>query len=164
MKYLTIGVLPILMVVLSGCGAKPTPFESPVYVSPLAVSTEEVATPTPLPSPPPDKGIITGRFVDYLSGEPAAEMVVYLGELSPLEGDPGSHIIVMLPSSSPSTTTDKNGYFVFYDVEPDTYAMVIWTPGNSWVVADPETGLDILVTVEPGAITDLGELAIDLPD
>jgi hypothetical protein len=91
-------------------------------------------------------------------------MVIYLGELSPLEGAPGSHIITMLPSSSPSTTTDKNGYFAFLDVEPDTYALVIWTPGNSWVVTDPETGLDILVTVEAGAITDLGEVAIDLPD
>jgi len=92
-------------------------------------------------------------------------MVIYLGELSPLRiGDSESHVITVLPSSFPNTSTDKHGYFAFLGVEPGTYAMVIWTPVNSWVVSDPETELDILVTVEAGAITDLGEVTINLPD
>lgn len=154
MKYLSIAILLVLAITLVGCELT---FESPVCVSPLA-------TPT-LPSPSPSKGIIIGRFVDYNSREPAAEMIVYLGTLSPLKGgDTDSYIVVMLPSSSPKTATDRNGYFAFLDVEPGTYAMVMWTPGSSWVVTDPQTDLSILVTVKAGAITDLGELAIGLPD
>jgi hypothetical protein len=108
--------------------------------------------------------VITGRFVDYQSREPGPEIVVYLGELSPvdLEGEE-THIVSMNPDASPSTGTDEDGHFVFEDVEPGTYAMVMWTPGNSWVVSDPETKLDILVTVEADQITDLGEIETDLP-
>lgn len=91
-------------------------------------------------------------------------MVVYLGELSPveLEGEE-THLVSMNPDTSPSTATSEEGRFVFQDVEPGTYAMVMWTPGNSWVVSDPETNKDILVTVEAGQITDLGEIKTDLP-
>jgi len=159
-----------LAISLSGCGTEPTTsevaFESPLaHTSPLVTPTTNVIVPTPIPSPPLDKGAITGRFVDYISEEPAVEMVIYLGELSPLStGDSDSHVITMLPSSSPSTTTDKHGYFAFLDVEPGIYAMVMWTPVNSWVITDPETELDILVTVEAGAITELGKIATDLPD
>ncbi|HID64258.1 MAG TPA: hypothetical protein EYP49_16185 [Anaerolineae bacterium] len=169
MKHLGIVILLTLLIGLSACNTEPTSevaFESPLArTSPLVTPTTGAFVPTPIPSPPPDKGAITGRFVDYISGEPAMEMVIYLGELSPLgTGDSDSHVITMLPSSSPSTTTDKHGYFAFLNVEPGTYAMVMWTPVNSWVVSDPETELDILVTVKAGATTDLGEVATDLPN
>jgi hypothetical protein len=176
MKRLITGALLVLLVTgLSGCGEEATvetTTESPLSTaSPLATPTS-VPTPTSspdestmsIPAPAPGKGTITGRFVDYQSGEPGPETVVYLGELSPveLEGDE-THIVSMNPDSSPSTGTDKDGYFVFQDVEPGTYAMVMWTPGNSWVVSDPDTKLDILVTVEADQITDLGEVETDLP-
>jgi len=169
MRQLSIVILLILGMGLSSCGTEPTPraaLESSIaYTSPLVTPITSDIVPTPIPNPPPDKGAITGRFVDYISGEPAAEMIIYLGELSPLSiGNSESHVITMLPCSSPSTMTDKHGYFAFLDVEPGTYAMVIWTPAKSWVVCNPETKLDILVTVEAGAITELGEVAIDLPN
>lgn len=169
MKHLRIVTLLILVIGLSACSTEPTlkvASDSPLaQTSPLVTPTAYIAVPTPIPDPPPDKGAITGRFIDYVSGEPAVEMVVYLGELSPLNiGDSESHVIMILPNSSPSTMTDRHGYFAFLNVEPGTYAMVMWTPVNSWVVSDPETKLGILVTVEAGVITDLGEIAIDLPD
>lgn len=169
MRHLSIMVLMTLVTGLSACSTEPTPeitFESPLaHTSPLVTPTTSAFVPTPIPSPLPDKGAITGQFVDYVSGEPAVEMVIYLGELSPLStGDSESHVVTMLPSSSPSTTTDKQGHFAFLDVEPGIYAMVMWTPMNSWVVSDPETKLDILVTVEAGMITDMGEIVTDLPN
>ena len=89
-------------------------------------------------------------------------MPVFLGELVPLT--PGDEFMVtMLPSSSPQTGVDTQGYFAFSDVEPDTYAMVFWTPVKSWVVSDPETEEAILVTVNAGEIIDVGELTVNLP-
>jgi len=89
-------------------------------------------------------------------------MPVFLGKLSPLSpGD--SFVITMLPTTSPQAEVDAQGYFAFADVEPDTYAMIFWTPMNSWVISDPETEEAILVTVNVGEITDLGEVAVNLP-
>ena len=130
-------------------------------ISPLTSPTESV--PTPVPTPSADKGAIIGRFLDSKTGEPPRTvMPVFLGELSPLSpGD--SFVITMLPTSAPQTEVDAQGYFAFADVEPDTYAMVFWTPVNSWVISDPETEEAILVTVKAGKITDLGEVAVNLP-
>lgn len=175
MKRLIIWTLLILLVAGSfGCSEEPTPermTESPLATtSPLPTPTRSLteasspSEPTSIPTPTSSKGAITGRFVDYQSGEPGPEIVLYLGELSPVDLDgEETHIVSMNPDSSPSAATDKGGYFAFQEVEPGTYAIVMWTPGNSWVVSDPDTNLDILVTVEAGEITDLGEIETNLP-
>lgn len=140
----------------------PTPTEPvPTPTKPVPTPTESV--PTPIPMPSTDRGAIVGRFVDFETGEPPRTvMPVFLGKLSPLTpGD--SFVITMLPTTSPHTEVDAQGYFAFTDVEPDTYAMIFWTPVNSWVISDPETEEAILVTVNAGEVTDLGEVAVDLP-
>jgi hypothetical protein len=181
----SLSVVLLLTLLLVGCGTEPT--ATPVQDTPLATAvaptptrpaptpTEPVPTPTepaptptesaptPVPTPSADKGAIVGRFVDFETGEPPRTvMPVFLGQLSPL--DPGdSFVITMLPTTAPQTGVDTQGYFAFSDVEPDTYALVFWTPINSWVVSDPETEEAILVTVNAGEITDLGEMAVNLP-
>lgn len=174
MRHSIVRLLLVLFVATQfGCSqrvAPETPVESPLStVSPLATPTSAYGqtsynTPTPIAAPSSGKGAITGRFVDFESGEPAARMLIYLGELSPvsLEGEE-THIVSMNPDSSPTTETDEQGCFAFQDVEPDTYAIVMWTPRNSWVVSNPDTDKDILITVEANEITALGEIETDLP-
>ena len=165
-----LSVVLLLTLLLVGCGAEPT--ATPVSESqlvqdtPLPTPAEPTPTesaPTPVPLPSADRGAIVGRFVDFETGEPPrTAMPVFLGELAPLTpGD--SFMITMLPSSAPQTEVDAQGYFVFSDIEPDTYAMIFWTPMKSWVISDPETEEAILVTVNAGEITDLGEIAVNLP-
>lgn len=181
----TLSVVLLLTLLLVGCVAEPTstpapdtplpapteptPTEpAPTPTQPAPTPTELVPTPTesaptPVPTPSADKGAIVGRFVDFETGEPPRNaMPVFLGKLSPL--DPGdSFVITMLPTTSPQTAVDEQGYFAFSDVEPDTYAMIFWTPMSNWVISDPETEDAILVTVNAGEITDMGEVAVDLP-
>ena len=138
-------------------------FESPLaHSSPLAVSKTSFV-PTAVPPPSAGKGTIVGHFVDIESGAPpGAEVSVFLGTLSMM--DPSdSYVITMLPTDSPQAITDVHGYFAFLDIEPGTYAMVIWTPMNSWIVSEPETEEAVLVTVDAGQVTDLGEKAVKLP-
>jgi len=157
-------VVLLLTMLLVGCGAES--MATPVFELPLPTTTEPKPTrfvPTPIPMPSAGKGAIIGRFIDFETGEPPRTvMPVFLGDLSPLSpGD--SFVITMLPTTSPHTEVDTQGYFAFPDVEPGTYAMIIWTPMNTWVISDPETEEVILVTVKADEITDLGEVAIDLP-
>ena len=168
MKYA--GLVVLLAAAISSCRSGAAPSSTVTLQAAIATpsspasATESVAAPTSIPRPSQDEGAITGRLVDHISGAPAREMVIYLGQLSPVTiGGSDSHLITVLPSSSPRSATDEQGYFAFGDIEPGTYAMIVWSPVNSWVVSDPETGLDILVTVERGAITDLGRVLVDLP-
>lgn len=139
--------------------------ESPlVNISPVTTPTVNFV-PTTIPTPFSEKGSVTGRLVSHISKEPIGGVIVYLGEISPFEIEgTESHIITVLPNSSPSALTDKYGYFAFLNVNPGMYAMVIWLPEKSWVISTPDTGKDILVRVETGKVTTLGELFINPPN
>lgn len=167
MRILTVAILATLLVGLCACGGEPTPEQT--FESPLAVPTTEPTTtvePTAVPalsSPQPGQGGVTGRFVDHASGEPVADKVIYLGELTPFEAQEGkepSSFVMMVPTTSPSTSTDQDGYFSFLDVEPATYAFVLWTPVDSWVMVNPETEENVIVTIEPDEIVDMGTVSI----
>lgn len=54
----------------------------------------------------------------------------------------------------------EKGYFVFADVPPDTYGLVIVCPTGSFLLGDPDTGGDFLITVKSGEQLDLGLLHI----
>jgi len=69
----------------------------------------------------------------------------------------------MKQQASPHTMADESGRFAFPDLEPGTYALILWTPARSFVINDPETGQGLLVTVEAGVIIELGKIAVDLP-
>jgi hypothetical protein len=137
-------------------------FDSPL--SPLPTPEAALAVPTQLPALQDDLGGLTGRFVDVVSGEPIIDRVVYLGELTPMEsqdGEDATNFVMMVPTTSPSSPLDQSGGFAFVNVEPGTYAFVLWTPGESWVVNEPGTQSSILVTIEAGQITDLDVVAIE---
>jgi hypothetical protein len=164
MRVVTAGILVALIVSLCACAGEPTRqqnFESPL-TTPSAESTA-LAEPSALPSPQSGKGTVIGQFVDRASGEPVADKVIYLGELTAFEeqdGEAPSSFVMMVPSQSPSASTDQDGHFAFVDVDPGTYVFVLWTPVDSWVVVDPETEENILVTVQPGEVLDMGVVPI----
>lgn len=164
-------VVLLLTMLLVGCGTRGTTTHgslesSPPQESPVPTPVESEVTefvPTPVPTPPADKGAIVGRFVDFETGQPPEDAIpIVLGKLVPMSsGD--SAVITMSPSTSPQSIIDEHGYFAFLNVKPGTYAMVFWTPAESYVISDPETEDAILATVNAGEITDLGKMVIDLP-
>ena len=85
-----------------------------------------------------------------------------MGEVSYVE--PNSiPFITMKQQASPHTMTDESGSFAFLDLEPGTFALILWTPVDSIVVDEPETGNGLMVMVEAGVITELGEITVNLP-
>lgn len=134
----------------------PTPMPSPTPTS------TPIPSPTPIPTPIPTKGAITGQLIGRESGKPEKGLVVYLGEVSYMQ--PHSiPVVTMKQQASPHTMTDESGHVAFLDLEPGTYALILWTPVMSFVINDPETGQGLLVAVEGGTITELGEITVDLP-
>lgn len=189
MRYLYFAILLALALVVVACGADPTPeeaietqpaptpepqptatfasqteepFESPL--SPLPTPEAAGVVPTRLPALEENLGGAIGQFVDVVSGEPIVGSIVYLGELTPMKSEDGqdaTNFVMMVPTTSPSSPLDANGGFSFTNIEPGTYAFVLWTPGESWIVNDPETQETLLVTIVAGQITDLDAVAIE---
>ncbi len=178
-------ILGLLILMAAGCGIQSgedlpspsttpssppvTPAETPTaplpgptpIPGPTSTSTP-LPSPTPIPTPIPTKGAITGQLIGRESGEPAGGLVVYLGEVSYMQ--PSSiPVVTMKQQASPHTMADESGHFAFSDLEPETYALILWTPAKSFVINDPETGQGLLVTVEAGVIAELGEIIVDLP-
>ena len=169
-------LLILVIGIVAGCGESnpsepPEPtvkVDSPLTVTsplspPAAVESSKSLMRTPLPQPPEGKGAVTGRMINVATGQRMIAMTVYLGDVASM-GESEGNVVTIKENASPHTLTDADGYFALTDIEPGTYALVLWTPLNSIVVEDPDNaGKYFLVTVESAKITDLGEVVSVLP-
>jgi hypothetical protein len=54
----------------------------------------------------------------------------------------------------------SDGNFVFGNIQPGEYALIVWNPVSSFVVELPDGGGMIQVKVEPNTIANLGTIVI----
>ena len=65
--------------------------------------------------------------------------------------------------AAPRTVADKYGRFVFADVPPGHYVIIIWNPLNSIMARDPATGKPLQILLEAGQTVDVGVLTEPRP-
>jgi len=178
---LTAVLIASVLVTTAGCGNRSSPtasvtlsFESPLEgaevsqssVSPLATPTPRHPTPTPVTLSDTSQGAITGSLVHAETGQSVGGMAIYLAQIvesqQPLEGAP-PYQIVFTQKGSPSATVDPYGHFALVDLSPGTFALVLWTPHDSWVITDPSGTKELRVEVEAGQVNDLGQLEVNFP-
>lgn len=132
--------------------------EAPTPMAPLSGTIEEV------PEPSSDSvGTVTGVIViEEDGGTPAQETILYLGRIIMLDtGQPG--MSALDKQTAPLTQTNLAGQFIFSDIEPGNYTLILDRITDSFVLNQPGGG-DLIIPVEGGQITDLGELRYpDLP-
>jgi hypothetical protein len=159
-------LLPLLLVVvlvvaLVGCG-QPTPAGPPLTDATNAPDeTSARPRPTLATTPAPGTGLVTG--VALLEGEdnqPATGIDLFLAEVS--EAVEGQMSLAMLdPASSPKTAASDEGTFVFNNVSPGTYVLVAYvSPADSAVVPNAENGKELIISVEPNQVVDLGPIYV----
>lgn len=120
------------------------------------------ANPPTLPAAKPGLGVVVGRLVQEASGAAIASQLIYLGDYIPVTPGPGE-LITMQVQSSPSTTTDGQGYFAFNDVAPGDYPLIVWTPFSSKVVANEAGDKALNIVVIADQVTRLGEVKAQWP-
>lgn len=104
-----------------------------------------------------------GQIGGVAADQSLTGFVVYLGGLLPLDPGP-AYLINISPGQSPMTQLDAGNRFVFSDVTPGKYAIVLWTPHRSELVPDPDKpGQELLITVMADKVLDLGVLVARLP-
>lgn len=143
MQSILFGLL--LLISLSGCSAVTA------QVAPAVV--------TPLPSPDPDKAVVTGKMINQTDNKPMAN---YLVRLAKIYGEGSKSIYVFNDSADPGGFTQADGSFTITDVEPGSYVILIAM--NNDVVISIQDNADKVKTVDAvaGKTADAGDIKVDL--
>lgn len=114
---------------------------------------------TDIPTPVGETATVTGVIQQGQTSSlaPADNLILALAKVVPDSN--GNPIIVSFNrSSAPKTVTDSKGRFVFVDIPPGQYGLILDRIIGSYLLNDPENGGDMLITTEPGQLFDLGTL------
>lgn len=162
-KKLSWIIISIIVIFLAGCQATPS---VEAEATPLASAGESQVTlqapePTPLGQPETGKATVTGQVFSLKTNAPLGNTVVRLAEVH-REGERGAFLLDT--AFSPGDITDEQGYFIFENVEPGEFVLVV---GNvevykGYVIIPEESGKPRVYEFEAGKIQDLGELTVDL--
>ncbi len=151
---------------ISGYPAPAYPYPAPGYPAPEIYPTPEgypaPATPdtppTPTVTPDVTKGYITGAL--RLNGQGVGDIILYLAEIVK-DSSGQDRGATLSPVLSPNTTTDIEGKFIFTNISPGKYQLVLYTVINAYFLYYPGEKKEIIVTVEAGKTVEVGVLDYD---
>lgn len=146
-------------------GASPTSaaLSSPLAVAPVLTATS-AASATPI-APIPGRGKVVGRAVRAAGNPGHPSFIVsgelYLGALVPAADPKLPPAVAVSPGDAPHAQVNQTtGEFVFSNVPPGTYALVMIGFSDSYVFERPNGGGRIDVKVEANKATDLGDVTV----
>jgi hypothetical protein len=91
-----------------------------------------------------------------------AGFYLYLGDI--LQNNEGAESLVELDrENSPKARLNAMGEFVFVDVPPGRYGLMLDLVRGAVLLNDPDDGSDMIVEIQGGQVMDLGEMAYPLP-
>jgi hypothetical protein len=128
--------------------------------SPLAQGTV-MHSPLSIPKPKDDAGVVVGKLItsDDANNLPYLSTIYLARTVNPKQqGYPP--LVAFSEETDPKAIQDDSGQFLFTDVPPGAYALIIWTPISSNVVQNPETKENLIFEVKAGELTDLGVVPI----
>ena len=128
----------------------------PPEVEPPSTATPSV--PIVVPTPRADLGIVVGKLLSTDNGNPPYLATLYLG--STIEADKADFppLVSLDETTDPKATQDESGAFVFIDIKPGIYAVIVWDPYTSIVIQDEKKENYLTFEVKAGEITDLGTI------
>jgi hypothetical protein len=157
--------LSILCLHLAGCSQQVDSTDNnlyPMLPAGTEISTMSLVETSILPTPNQETGVVVGYLISRITNSPLVAQTVYLGEFLPME--PGSNYLVTLEvEGSPHTKTDDQGRFVFAEIAPGDYPLIVWTPFRSKVVTMSPDERALAVTVRAGESLDLGQVEVEWP-
>jgi hypothetical protein len=131
---------------LCGCSAQATK-TTPIQTEPK--------TSLQIPTPGPESGVVSGQILDSATGKPL-ERNFFLSKNLTLDHPELPPLISFSYDSNPRAAQDDAGYFVFKDVPPGEYVLVLWSPADLQFVMEKGTDNPFSIKVEAGNALDLG--------
>ncbi len=150
--------------VLTACGsASAPPAEIGAVVSPLNSPPPQHAAPTAVPAPKPGSGNLRGNLANITTHKPLAGATLRLGALLMLTPGP-DFMVNVSQTESPLALTADDGSFVFANIPPGKYVIVMMIGLESRFVGEPgQPNKERLVEVSADKTVDLGLVEIPEP-
>ncbi len=113
------------------------------------------------PTPAKDKATVVGKVLSLTGSKPYANTVIFLCLVHTQNGESA---LMLDTSSSPAAKTDAEGNFVFTNIAPADYAMVVGDPMISYVIVPEEKDKNKarVWTAAANKVLDLGTLQVDM--
>jgi hypothetical protein len=116
-----------------------------------------------LPSPEGETGVLGGvliREITNMGFTPLVPKTLSLANI--LSNDLGTPTFISAGADSPQAQLLPTGVFIFNDVQPGTYGLMV-DLGYAQFPVNDEEGNPRLIAVEPGQAVDLGQVIVTLP-
>lgn len=152
MKTTTLIGLVLVLSIMSLVSCK-NPLETGRAVSPL--------TP-PIVVPIPSMAAVTGQVVSASTSRPMANTTVRLARVFWNEQHTDG-VYVLEGARSPSAITNDGGFFVFANLNPADYVLVVGDVFGDHVIVSNPDGSAKIFTAEENKVTDAGQIFVDLP-
>jgi hypothetical protein len=124
-----------------------TPYPYPI--------TTSISTPNVTFTQDPSMGYVLGKLLN--KNTPIPNISLYLAEV--ITDSTGKQQVAGLdPRNSPNTITDEQGNFVFTQLKPGSYALILDIVTNQFLLNYPNTEKPIILQVEAGKENNLGDL------
>lgn len=139
------------------------PVQSPLAApnSPLSAPPSPLTPPSLAPTPvtSADGGGLIGRITVAKSTGDIAVAALMIGLAEVIRGEDGVPKASGYEASmAPKATTDDYGRFVFNDLKPGLYTLILDAVVTQYQLDTVDTGETILVEIKPNEIVDIGEL------
>jgi len=116
------------------------------------------ATPGPVPTPKPGSGGVVGLIL--VNEKPVPDLMIYLAEV--MVDDEGQERVASYDrSNSPRAYTNGEGQFVFSNIQPGRYGLILDTVLSSFLLFEPDGENPLLIEVKAGELVELGEINYD---
>lgn len=115
-----------------------------------------------LPLPEAGKATVTGHVISSTTNETLSDFIVRLAEVVRPPEEQGGDIFILDQAFSPGTKTDSNGIFIFENVDPKEYVIVVGDIERTYEVVAGEDGLPSVWNALPDEVTNFGEISVSL--
>jgi hypothetical protein len=106
----------------------------------------------------PESGVVVGSI--FVNGTPAQDLMLYLGEV--MVDEKGQEMVASYDrSNSPRAYTNAEGQFVFSDIRPGRYGLILDTVLSSFLLFQPDAEKALLFDVKAGEQTEVGDMNYD---
>lgn len=106
----------------------------------------------------PNPNLATVQGTILYDGKPVQGAILYLSDV--IYSDSEDQWVSFDRKSSIRTVTNQQGDFIFYNVPPSEYGLVLDTVTSSFLLSVPD-GDEIILNLSPGDVLELGKLNYD---
>ncbi len=157
-----------LTLILSACGESTEPVPTSLSQARTSPLTSPLESPSqvrlgPVPTPLPERGVVTGVLFNQTFDAPMPDTELYLAPL--IKSDDGRMEVARFDIKvAPKTRTDSTGQFVFADIAPGRYAIILGGVFDQYLVTDARNGQESIFSLEGGQTVDLDEIWVLPPE